>query len=280
MYSNAYPAPAAPGPRILVVGGGDVGSAVAHALFGRGARVLIAERAHSPHARRGMAFTDALFDGEAALEGVRARRVHDVAQIEACWNQGGCIPVVTLQESLLAAAICFDAMVEATMRRDPVRADVRGMAGHAVGLGPGYAPGSNCDVAIETQWGERMGEVLRDRAAAARGGGPRALDGVTRERFVPAAESGTWRTSARLGQRVQVGDLLGTLNGLPVRAPIAGHLRGLSRDGVSVAAGARLIEVDPRRQPELAGLGERPLAIARGVVEALAEHLPALRQRG
>ena len=278
MYSNAYPADAAPAPRILVVGGGDVGSAVAHALFLRDARVLIAERAQSPHARRGMAFTDALFEGEAALEGVRARQVQDAAEVEACWDRGGCIPVVTLPESLLTAAIRFDALVEATMRRDPVRADVRGMAGFVVGLGPGYAPGSNCDVAIETQWGERMGQVLRDRAAAARSGGPRALDGVTHERFVPAGEPGTWHTSARLGQRVQAGEMLGTLNGEPVRAPIAGHLRGLSRDGVRVAAGARLVEVDPRLTPELAGLGERPLAIARGVVEALEAHLPALRQ--
>jgi len=63
-----------------------------------------------------------------------------------------------------------------------------------------------------------------------------------------------------------------------VRAPIAGHLRGLSRDGVQVLSGARLVEVDPRRAPELAGLGERPLAIARGVVEALGARLP-VRER-
>src|SRR5690606_16569059 len=224
MYPSAYPAHAAHGPRILVVGGGDVGSAVAHALFRRAARVLIAERSQSPHARRGMAFTDALFDGEASLEGVRARHVHAVQEIESCWNQGGCIPVVTMPESLLAAAIRFDVLVEATMRREPVRRDLRGMAGYVVCLGPGYAPGSNCDVAIETQWGDVMGQVLRDRAAAARAGGPRALDGITRERFVPALTSGIWRTSAQLGQPVQPGDVVGHLDGEPVRAPIAGHL--------------------------------------------------------
>ncbi len=278
MDPDAYPARKPARPRILVVGGGDVGSAVAHTLFRHGAQVLIAERERSPHARRGMAFTDALFDGEASLEGVLARYVKDVAGVSGCWQQGHCIPVVTLPENLLTSAIAFDALVEATMRRDPVRQDLRGTAGHVIGLGPGYEPGSNCDIAIETQWGDAMGTVLRDRAAAPRSGGPRALDGVTRERFVPAESAGLWRSSAQLGQRVRPGDIVGHLDGRPVRAPIHGHLRGVSRDGVRVAIGARLLEVDPRQQPELAGLGERPVAIARGVLQALSERLPALEQ--
>lgn len=253
-----------------------MGSAVAHALFRRGARLLIAERERSPHARRGMAFTDALFDGEASLEGVLARRVAGLAEVESCWRQGNCIPVTTQPESQLTAVIAFDALVEATMRREPVRPDLRGLARHVIGLGPGYAPGANCDVAIETQWGEAMGAVLHDRPAAPRAGGPRALDGVTRERFVPAPAAGMWRTRAQLGQRVRPGDIVGELDGQPVAAPIHGHLRGLSRDGVRVQAGARLVEVDPRQSPELSGLGERPLAIARGVVQALSARLPEL----
>jgi xanthine dehydrogenase accessory factor len=265
---------------VLVVGGGDVGSAVAHALFQRGVQVLIAERPKSPHARRGMAFTDALFDGMACLEGVHARHVHSVADVEPCWREGACIPVVTEDESLLTAAIAFDVLVEATMRRDSVRPDLRGAAGFMVGLGPGYTPGANCDVAIETQWGESMGKVLRDRPTAPRAGGPRALDGVTRERFVTASVAGTWKTSARLGDPVRPGDVVGYLEGEPVCAPIAGHLRGLSRDGVEVMPGARLVEVDPRREPELAGLGERPRAVARGVIEALRERFPFLGAAG
>jgi xanthine dehydrogenase accessory factor len=264
-------------PRVLVAGGGDMGSAVAHALFQRGAKVLVSERPRSPHARRGMAFTDALFDGEARLEGVTARYVHSVTEVEACWYEGACIPLVTLPETLLASAIAFDALVEATMRREDVRPDLRGLAGLMIGLGPGYTPGVNCDVAVETQWGESMGRVLRDRPTAPRAGGPRALDGVTRERFVIATIAGTWRTDARLGQPVQSGDVLGHLEGEAVRAPIAGHLRGLSRDGVEVLPGTRLIEVDPRREPQISGLGERPRAVARGVIDALVERFPVLR---
>lgn len=246
-----------------------MGSAVAHVLFNHGARVLVVERSRSAHARRGMAFTDALFDGQAELEGVTARYLTAVAQIEECWRAGDCIPLVTQPENLLAAAIPFDVIVEATMRREGLRADLRAIAPLVIGLGPGYTPGANCHVAIETQWGEAMGEVLHDRPAATRSGGPRALDGVTRERFVPAPSAGTWHTTARLGQRVQAGDVVGQLGSRDMVAPIGGHLRGLTRDGVEVAAGARLVEVDPRETPQLAGLGERPMAIARGVLRAM-----------
>jgi xanthine dehydrogenase accessory factor len=254
---------------VLVLGGGDVGSAVAHRLFRAGLEVLICERAASAHARRGMAFTDALFDGSAVLAGVEARWQADIAGVFACWETRRHLPIVTLPDNQLMAQLRFDVIVEATMRRQQMPADLRLAAAVGIGLGPGHVPGHNCHVAIETQWGESMGRVLRDRPAAARSGGPRALDGVTRERFVAADFSGTWRTQALLGQRVSAGDALGYLAQHAVRAPISGTLRGLARDGVQVRAGQRVIEVDPRAVPEVHGLGERPHAIACGVAEAL-----------
>lgn len=274
MPSTAIPADAVPAQRVLVLGGGDVGSAVAHLLFRSGLRVVISERVRSPHARRGMAFTDALFDDAAVLEGVTARHVADAQAVEECWQQAGCIPLVTLPENLLTAAIPFDVVIDATMKREAVRADLRDLAPCVIGLGPGYEPGSNCHIAIETQWGDNMGMVLRDRRAADRSGGPRPLAGVTRERFVPAPEAGEWRTHARLGQPVRRGEVIGTLGGHALRAPIDGHLRGLARDGVRVPAGQRLAEVDPRDLPEVEGLGERPRAIAQGVIEALGLRTP------
>lgn len=265
---------------VLVMGGGDVGSAVAHQLHRSGWRVLLAERAHSAHARRGMAFTDALFDGSSVLEGVEARWLPDVAAVEDCWRSAQALPVVTLPEGELLAALRFDVLVDATMRRLQQFADLRALAPLVIGIGPGHVPGANCHAAIETQWGERMGEVLRDRPAALRSGGPRALDGITRERFVAAARTGQWRTGAALGQRVRAGDVVGELAGEHIRAPIDGTLRGLSRDGVSVRAGQRVLEVDPRLQPETSGLGERPRAIALGVLRLLREAGAGFVDRG
>jgi xanthine dehydrogenase accessory factor len=257
--------------RILVVGGGDVGSAVACELFRQGMQVLIAERPVSSHARRGMAFTDALFDGRSTLEGVLALRVADVAAVLDCWSSAAAIPIATLPEAELAAAIAFEAIVEATMRRWSDTPDLRLMTAElTIGLGPGYAPGINCHIAIETQWGADMGRVLRDQPAAERSGGPRALAGVTRERFVSAPSTGVWRTAADLGQPVRAGDQIGSIAARPIHAPIDGFLRGVARDGIQVREGQCVLEVDPRATPEITGMGERPRAIARGVAQALA----------
>jgi xanthine dehydrogenase accessory factor len=59
---------------VLVRGIGDIGSAVAHRLFRAGHRVVIHDVASPAAARRGMAFTDAIFDGLVVLEGVTCRR--------------------------------------------------------------------------------------------------------------------------------------------------------------------------------------------------------------
>jgi len=262
--------------RVLVVGGGDIGSAIAHSLFRRGIRVLVSERERSPHSRRGMAFTDALFEGQASLDGVTARWQPDLAGVRECWQRLDAVPVVTLPEESLISSLAFDAIVEATMRRYQAPPDLRSLAPCTIGVGPGYMPGENCHVAIETQWGPAMGKVLRDRAPASRSGGPVALAGVTRERFAIAPAAGIWRTGLSLGQRVEAGEELGRLGQQQVRVPISGYVRGLSRDGVQVPAGQRVAEVDPRDEPQVFGLGERPRAIAEGVVLALGLHCAAV----
>jgi xanthine dehydrogenase accessory factor len=265
--------------KVLILGGGDVGSAIAHSLFRRGLRVLICDKAMSPHARRGMAFTDAIFDGCATLDGVEARCEADASGVEIRWKQGDAIPIVIFPDQEVFGTWRFDVIVDATMKRNREPEDLRNLATLGIGVGPGYQPGRNCHMAIETQWGDAMGRLLLDSPAAMRSGGPRALDGVTRERFAIAPCSGVWKTQAVLGQSVEAGDVVGELAEHSIRAPIAGKLRGLSRDGVDVMVGQRLVEVDPRFQPEIRGLGERPLAIARGVVEAL-ESVAVAREQG
>jgi xanthine dehydrogenase accessory factor len=216
-----------------------------------------------------MAYIDALFDGSTILNGVEARLVADLQAVRACWASGEAIPLVTVPEDLLVSQFRFDAAVDATLRRNRILPDLREYATVSVGLGPGYIPGQNCHIAIETQWGPSMGDVLLDRPAADRAGGPRALAGVGRERFVSAPVAGQWRTTASIGQAVRANEIVGRVGGLMLFAPIDGHLRGIAHDGVEVVAGQWIVEVDPREQPDVFGLGERPQAIASGVLKAL-----------
>ena len=59
---------------VLVRGTGDVGSAVAYALFRAGHSVVLHDKPRPPHHRRGMAFVNALYDGTAELQGALGKR--------------------------------------------------------------------------------------------------------------------------------------------------------------------------------------------------------------
>ena len=68
--------------RVLVRSVGDIGLAIAHRLFREGYAVVIHDAPNPTTTRRGMAFADAVLDGEALLHGVRARRIDDLERIE------------------------------------------------------------------------------------------------------------------------------------------------------------------------------------------------------
>lgn len=101
-------------------------------------------------------------------------------------------------------------------------------------------------------------------------GEPRPLGGVARARFVYAPVAGRFATRLRIGDRVEQSAAVASIAGLSLCAPIAGVIRGLTRDSVQVASQTKVIEVDPRGDPAAAfGLGVRPRRIAEGVLRAM-----------
>ncbi len=259
---------------VLVLGAGDVGSAVAHALYTAGFNVALQD-GHLPPAtpRRGMAFADAFFDRETSLAGVTARRADTPGSLRAFWATHGVLPFLTSEVEEALAAARWGAVVDARMRKRAIPEDLRGAAPLALGLGPGFVVGTNCHVAIETSW-EALGEVVAVGATLPLRGEPRPIGGAGRERTIYAAVDGVFRTTNRIGEHVS-SCRIGTLDGTPIPTPMPGVLRGLVRDGVRVRAGAKLVEVDPRDDPALCfGLGERPKRIAAAVLGVLRPTTP------
>lgn len=85
-----------------------------------------------------------------------------------------------------------------------------------------------------------------------------------------APVAGTLRSSYAIGQRVAAGEVIARIDETPLAAPLGGVLRGLTHDGVPVAPGTKVIEIDPRGDPALVrGIGERPPRIADGVLRAI-----------
>ena len=258
-------------PTVVVVrGSGDVGSAVAHVLHGSGFAVAIHDVDRPAAPRRGMAFTDAAFDGACELAGLRARRVDDPAAIAAALAVRAEVPVSTADLGVLLAAVRPEVLVDARMRKRARPEVQRHLAPLTIGLGPGFVAGETTDLAIETIWGDDLGAVVGAGPTRRLAGEPRSFDGHARDRFVYAPAAGLLRTEAAIGQLVRAGDPVAAIGDVELRAPLDGILRGLTHDRVEVDAGAKVVEVDPRGEARsVFGIGERPRRIGLGVLGAV-----------
>jgi xanthine dehydrogenase accessory factor len=255
---------------VVVRGAGDIGSAVALRLRALGHAVVLHDAPRPPHPRRGMAFTDAFFETTCVLEGMLAKRASGAENLGRMLACGGALPVTHAALGEVLEAVRPDILIDARMHKHDAPDPVRGLAPLAIGLGPGFVAGDNADLVVETAWGESLGKVIRSGGALDYSGEPRPLGGHGRERYVYAGQAGIFRTARAIGERVCEGDEVAQIDGLAVSAPLAGILRGLTHDGARVAAGAKVLEVDPRGDPARAfGVGERPDRIAAGLIGAI-----------
>jgi xanthine dehydrogenase accessory factor len=266
-------------PTAVVIGCGDVGSAIAHALHRAGCAVVLVDQADPPWTRRGMAYTDAWYVGAASLAGVDACFCASVRSIPFVLDKRDMIAATTWSWQGVADALQPIAVVDARMAKRQSPASLKQNGGPlTIGLGPGFVAGVQVDVAIETAWGDELGAVIESGATRAFSGEPRPIGGAGRERYVYAPRAGRFQTDRGIGECVAAGDDVATLDGEPIAAPRSGALRGLTARGARVPVGQKIVEVDPRGDPSLCfGLGERPRRIAQGVLEALSRRRVLMR---
>ena len=264
---------------ILVRGAADIGSAVAHRLFCAGYAVMIHDSPWPVTSRRGMAFSDAIFDGEIVFEGVKAIRIEDLDDLPSLLSAHVVLPVLVSDLAEVIRAAKPDVLVDARMRKHNKPEVQLAMATLTIGLGPGFVAGETTDLVVETAWGDDLGKVISVGAALPLAGEPRSIGGAGRERYVYAPAGGVFRTTREIGERVRAGENVANIDTCALVAPIDGVLRGLVHDGVPVTAGTKVIEVDPRSSaPVVRGIAERPSRIADGVLQAV-RHAPLRTER-
>jgi hypothetical protein len=260
----------------LVLGTGDIASAIGRVLFLAGWGVAMLRDPSVPVLRLGMAFDDALEDGVAELDGVWAVRAELPQALPALARGREAVALAALDLAVVAATCpgMAGVLIDARMRKYAAVADLRPLAACAVGIGPGFVAEGNVDIAIETLPGQEGALVARGPTATATGQAV-PLAGAGEERFVYAQSAGPWRPLLPLGARVAVGMPIGLLGARQVAAPIDGTLRGMvrARPG-GVARGSKLVEMDPRPDAPWTGVPPRARRIAAGVEAALAVFNP------
>ncbi|MBN2565043.1 MAG: EF2563 family selenium-dependent molybdenum hydroxylase system protein [Candidatus Eisenbacteria bacterium] len=249
---------------VVVRGGGDLGTGVAHALVSAGYRVVILEAERPRVVRRKAAFAEAVYAEHVTVEGIAAvkakpvvsevRRLLRVSLDEASSVQPvsveegtslPCVPVVVDPEGRLLRELRPTAIVDARMAKRNLGGPRAG-ALLTVALGPGFEAGHDADIVIETMRGPSLGNLIERGRALPDTGVPGVVGGASADRLIRSPADGVFRASARIGDLVAEGQTVGDVAGIPVKTSLAGLLRGLVVDGLEVAAGEKMGDVDPR----------------------------------
>lgn len=265
-------------PHIVIRGGNDIGSAVAHRLFTAGYPVVILEAPQPLTVRRGMAYAQAIYDGAVTLEGITAAHVASVEEIEEHLRPRRAIPVLGVSGDTVLKALRPQVVVDARMRKKERSASRITDAPLVIGLGPGFAAGVEAHVVIETNRGPNLGRIITEGEADAYTGEPLEIAGHSKDRYLYAPHPGVFRTPHTLGDQVEAGQVVGEVDGTTLTAKVGGIIRGIVKDGLAVAQGAKLVDIDPRRdRAALSQISQKAWRIADSVLRVIRDRDKSVR---
>lgn len=253
---------------VLVRGGGDLASAVAWRLHQCGFKVLITEIEEPLAVRRKVSFCEAVYEGCAEVEGVRATHIGSEKDAPRIWDQGE-IPLIVDPSCKVKAGMKPQVLVDAIMAKKNLGTSVHD-APLVIAIGPGFEVGKDAHFVVETNRGHNLGRLLTTGSAEPNTGVPGPVKGITTERVLRAPADGLWENILDIGDHVSQGDLIGEVSGLWVKSKIGGVIRGLIHPGATVNKGLKIGDIDPRGIKEYCyTISDKALAIAGGVLEGV-----------
>lgn len=256
-------------PLAVILGTNEIASAVAVHMSRIGWAAVLSHDPFPPVIRRQMSFHDCLYGERIVLEDVAGERAETSLELVEILDYSTKVAVTRLQFHDLVAFRPADALIDARLQTFRATPDLRHLARLAVGLGPDFVVGRNCDIAIETE-PSQAGRIIRQGETEPADHIPDRLGGVGDERFVYSPKAGLWHSALDIGVRVFKDFIIGHVDGEPVTAPLDGALRGVARDGLQIPAGVELLEIDPRgRAAKWTGIDEKSALVASSVARAV-----------
>ena len=256
---------------ILIRGGGEIASGVAHKLGRARFRVCLTEAPHPLAVSREVAFCEAIYDGKKEIEGVTAKKAESADEIAGVWQENR-LPIIVDPGALVKDIIKPQVLVDAIMAKKNLGTRITD-APLVIGLGPGFKAGSDVHMVVETNDSENLGRVIREGEAERDTGVPIAIAGLTFERALHSPINGLFQTDKDIGDLATAGEVVASVAGQPVKAEIDGIIRALLRSGTAVEKGTKLGEIDPTGNKEACfTIRPKMRTIAGGVLEAIMMH--------
>ncbi|MBQ6735741.1 MAG: EF2563 family selenium-dependent molybdenum hydroxylase system protein [Lachnospiraceae bacterium] len=259
-------------PLVLIRGAGDIASGIALRLYHAGMRIVMCEIEAPTAIRRTVAFSEAVRKGEMRVEDVTAKLCGDAAEALNTANNGT-IALLIDPEAACKEALRPDVLVDAILAKKNTGTVITD-AKVVIGVGPGFSAGRDCHACIETQRGHFLGRTLYEGSPSANTGTPGSIGGFTSERLLRAPADGIFHTDREIGDMAEAGEIIATVNDIPVTAQIPGVLRGLLADNTPVTKGFKCGDIDPRGDISYCDtVSDKALSVAGGVLEAVCKRL-------
>lgn len=252
---------------IVLRGAGDLGSGVAYRLHKSGYKLVMTELPHPLFVRRAVSFGNAVYTGnqKMVVEGITACHVATLKAVVECHAQGEIAILTTNLWRDLQSDVVVDVRV-AKRNIDTTCQD----AGLVIALGPGFTAGEDCHAVIETNRGHYLGRVIWNGTAEPNTGLPGTVNGKQSTRVLRASWAGYLKPRFEIGDKIQEGEIIATIEDKPIVAEFDGVLRGLIHESVHVTQGYKVGDLDPRGVREHCfTISDKALAISGGVLEAI-----------
>lgn len=270
---------------VIVRGGGDIATGTIYKLNRCGYPVLVLESERPSAIRRKVAFSEAVYDGEAQVEDMLCFCVSDMKE---AWDvmETGHVALMKDPECKVLREAHPWALVDGILAKRNLGTH-RGMAPKTIALGPGFVAGEDVDLVIETMRGHSLGRVIEKGAALPNTGVPGKIGGYDKERVVYAPGRGNVHVLREIGEKVEKGERIAEIvndgevisgetvsaggQRIPVVAEISGLVRGMIREGYPVTKGFKMADIDPREEEyeNCFRISDKARCIAGGVLEGL-----------
>ena len=230
---------------VIVRGAGDIATGVIHRLFKSGFKVLALETDSPSAIRRTVSFSECIYKEKQEVEGVIARKVISLEEMEECWKNFE-IPVIVDSECECVKKLKPQILIDAILAKKNLGTKLD-MAPITMALGPGFEAGKDVDLVVETMRGHNLGRIITSGSAAKNTGIPGTIAGFSSERVIYSANTGNFTGYKKIGESVEAGQIIGDIDGYPVRTTISGLLRGIISDGYYVKDKFKIADIDPRK---------------------------------
>ncbi|MSS62894.1 selenium-dependent molybdenum cofactor biosynthesis protein YqeB [Velocimicrobium porci] len=257
--------------KILIKGAGDLATGIGYRLFRSGYEVIMTEIAVPTAVRRTVSFSRAVYEDEAVVEGVCAKKADNLEQAYDLIRQG-VIPVLVDETTEIRKQYCPEVLVDAILAKRNTGTSITD-APLVIGVGPGFVAKMDCHKVIETKRGHYLGSVIEDGAAIPNTGIPGDVGGYTVERIIRASADGIFKPEVEIGDTVEKGQCVAYVNEIPVYAQMSGIVRGMLQNGVAVTKGMKSGDIDARSVKEHCfTISDKARAIGGGVLEAVCQY--------